>query len=327
MAGPGGATVRRMSGDAQGGRPGIVARRSAADVVVPGAAVGAPVVHVHARTTLVDLPALQRGERAGRLVRVRRGSYVPTAHWDRLDEAARHVVRVRAVHAAAARPPVFSHWSAADVLGLPTVGRRDTAVHVVREPAGGGRSHRDVVRHAVVGPVDVLVVDGLAVTSAARTVVDLARVGGVVAGDAALRRGLATVDELVAECERAGRGRGVRAARRTAGLVDALSESPGESLSRVRIAEWGLPAPVLQHGVRDGAGLVGRVDFWWPHHGVAGEFDGRLKYGSDAPDVLWQEKLREDRLRATGLRLVRWTWQDAWVGAPLLARLHAAGVR
>lgn len=204
-------------------------------------------------------------------------------------------------------------------------------MHVVCAPAGGGRSHRDVVRHAVAGPVDVVVVDGLVVTSPARTVVDLARVGGVVAGvvagDAALRGGLATVDELVAECERAGRGRGVRAARRTSGLVDALSESPGESLSRVRIAEWGLPAPVLQHEVRDRDGLIGRVDFWWPRHGVAGEFDGRLKYGSDAPEVLWREKLREDRLRATGLRLVRWTWQDAWVGDPLIARLHAAGLR
>ena len=265
-------------------------------------------------------------------MRVRRGTYVGADEWRELDDGARHVVKVQAVLAVASRPPVFSHWSAAAVLGLPVVGRHDGGVHVVREPAGGGRSHGDVVRHAVAGRVDVTVVDGITVTSPARTVVDLARAGGVVtgvaAGDAAVRHGLATVEELHAEVERAGRGRGVRAARRTAALVDARSESPGESLSRVRMAEWGLGAPpVLQHEVRDRHGFVGRVDFWWPVHGVVGEFDGRTKYGSDAAGVLWEEKLREDRLRAAGLRVARWTWQDAWAGGPMIARLRAAGVR
>ncbi|MCC2315735.1 type IV toxin-antitoxin system AbiEi family antitoxin domain-containing protein [Cellulomonas sp. zg-B12] len=290
-------------------------------------------VHVHGqeRSTGVEPQTVQRLAHAGRLVRVRRGTYVGADDWRELDDRARHVVQVQAVLAVARRPPVFSHWSAAAVLGLPGVGRRDGGVHVVRGPAGGGRSHGDVVRHAVAGSVDVTVVDGITVTSPARTVVDLARVGGVVTGvaaaDAAVRHGLVTVEELHAEVERAGQGRGVRAARRTAALVDARSESPGESLSRVRMAEWGLGAPVLQHEVRDRHGLVGRVDFWWPVHGVVGEFDGRTKYGSDAADVLWEEKLREDRLRAAGLRVARWTWQDAWAGVPMIARLRAAGVR
>lgn len=264
-------------------------------------------------------------------MRVRRGAYVGADEWRALDDRAREVVRVRAVHAAAAAPPVFSHSSAAALLGLPVVGWRSAGVHVVRSPARGGRSHRDVVRHAVTGPVDVTEVDGLAATTAARTVVDLARLAGlvcgVVAGDHAVRNGLTSVEELQVEVTRAGRGRGVRVARQAVGLVDPRSESPGESLSRVRMAEWGLSAPMLQHEVRDQHGLVGRVDFWWPVHGVVGEFDGRLKYGATAADVLWEEKLREDRLRATGLRVARWTWHDAWSGGPMLARLRAAGVR
>ncbi|UZN04690.1 type IV toxin-antitoxin system AbiEi family antitoxin domain-containing protein [Cellulomonas sp. S1-8] len=294
---------------------------------------GAAVVHVHlgGQPVLNDPEVLQRRARSGEVVRVRRGTYVDAEAWRGLDDRARQVVRVRAVLAAASAPPVFSHWSAAAVLGLPVVGRRDEAVHVVQGSAGGGRSHGDVVRHAVGGGADTTVVDGIRVTSAARTVVDLARVGGVVAGvvaaDAAVRRGLTDVEELRAEVAVVARGRGVRAARWTTGLVDPRSESPGESLSRVRMAELGLPAPVLQHEVRDRYGFVGRVDFWWPEQGVVGEFDGRVKYGSDAPDVLWAEKLREDRLRAAGLAVARWTWPDAWAGEPMAARLRAAGVR
>jgi len=313
--------------------PGGGGRRVAGDGAVPRAEAGASVVHVSAavRGVLPVPAAMQRRAGSGQLVRVRRGTYVGAEEWQVLDERARQVVRVRAVHAAAARAPVFSHWSAAAVLGLPVVGRRDADVHVVQAPAGGGRSHGDVVRHAARGDVPVAVCDGITVTSAARTVVDLARVGGVVAGvvagDAAVRHGWAGVEELRLEVERVGSGRGVLAARAAVELVDGRSESPGESLSRVRMAERGLPAPVLQHEVRDRHGFVGRVDFWWPDVGVVGEFDGRVKYGTGAADVLWEEKLREDRLRAAGLAVARWTWSAAWAGDPMVARLRAAGVR
>lgn len=118
------------------------------------------------------------------------------------------------------------------------------------------------------------------------------------------------------------------------GLLDARAESPGESLSRVRMAEAGLAPPVLQHVLVDSRGVVARVDFWWPACRVVGEFDGRVKYradGADGPsdpaEVVWREKLREDRIRATGVTVVRWTWDDAWSGTPMTARLRAAGVR
>lgn len=288
-------------------------------------------VHVHGQRGQHSSDLVRRRQRAGEVVRVRRGTYVDAAAWAVLDDEARHHARVRAVVAAAVGPVTLSHWSAATVLGLPAVGRRDDRVHLVRAPAAGGRSHRDVVRHAVADVPEVVLVDGLRCTAPARTVVDLARLGGpvagVAAGDAAVRRGLTTTDELVHEVERAARGRGVRAARAVAALVDPLAESPGESLSRVRMAELGVPAPVLQHEVHDRHGLVGRVDFWWPEHGVVGEFDGRVKYAGASHDVLWREKLREDRLRAAGLGVARWTWADAWAGPPMLARLRAAGVR
>ncbi|WP_309135338.1 hypothetical protein [Cellulomonas sp.] len=270
--------------------------------------------------------------RRGELHRVRRSVYVPAEEWAGWDVAARHRARIGAVAAAAQEPPVLSHWSAAVVHGLPVVGRPDDRVHVVRASADGGRSRGDVVRHATAVPVEPVPVAGLLVTSVARTVVDLARCGGVpagvVAGDHALRAGLTDRETLRDELHLLQRGsRGSRVARRVVELVDARAESPGESLSRVRMDEAGLPAPVLQHVVTDAHGFVGRVDFWWPALRVVGEFDGRLKYRGDPAEAVWREKVREDRIRATGVTVVRWTWQDAWTGAPLIGRLRRAGVR
>lgn len=277
-----------------------------------------------------------RGPGSTDLRRVRRGAYASASDWAGWDAATRHRARIAAVVAAARHAPVLSHWSAAVVHGLPVVGRPDDRVHVVRDAAAGGRSRGDLVRHATTSAPVPVVVDDLLVTGVARTVVDLARVGGVaaavVAGDHALRTGLVHRADVVAEVEALPPGaRGARAARRAAALLDGRAESPGESLSRVRVHEAGLAAPDLQHVVRDARGVVGRVDFWWPQVRVVGEFDGRSKYrgddGDDPGEVVWREKLREDRIRATGASVVRWTWQDAWLGAPMVALLRAAGVR
>jgi len=70
---------------------------------------------------------------------------------------------------------VVSLVSAAILLGLP-VWALLTRVHVTRNGSGGGRIHRCL--HVHVGPLDaeeLVDIDGIAVTSLARTVVDLAR--------------------------------------------------------------------------------------------------------------------------------------------------------
>lgn len=267
------------------------------------------------------------------LHRLRRGAYVGADHWRALSDDDRYRLLVRAV--AAAQPDALvSHRSAAALLGLPLVGRSDGHVHLMHAPRGGGRSRGDVRRHQAGGAVSEVRVDGIRVTSPARTVVDLACDEGllpaVVAGDAVLRAGSATTAQVAAEVSACGRRRGVCTARRAVSLLNARSESPGESLSRVRMVELGLPAPALQRELRDHAGFVARVDFFWDAFGVVGEFDGRAKYGSDDPrataDRVWNEKRREDRVRAMGLVVVRWTWDDAWLGAPMARLLRAAGV-
>lgn len=118
-------------------------------------------------------------------------------------------------------------------------------------------------------------------------------------------------------------------------FADAAAESVGESVSRVRMDQWGLEPPQLQ--VRcdvdlDGGSRV-RVDFFWPEHGIVGEFDGLTKYqkpellaGRRPEDVVVEEKLREDALRRLGLRVVRWVWADLRRPSRLRDLLVAAGV-
>lgn len=72
----------------------------------------------------------------------------------------------------------------------------------------------------------------------------------------------------------------------------------------------GLPTPELQVEIRTGGGLVGVVDAWFDDAAVAVEFDGRVKDTDpwrerDAGQVLWEEKRREDALRARDVQVVR----------------------
>jgi hypothetical protein len=52
-----------------------------------------------------------------------------------------------------------------------------------------------------------------------------------------------------------------------------------------------------------------------------------MKYGGDAREALIREKLREDRLRALGLEVVRVTWSDLDHPARTAMRIRQAFAR
>ena len=263
---------------------------------------------------------LSRQRRAGRLTAVRRGAYLHGVPPD--DTTVQHALAATAVHPELADDAVFSHVTAVVLHGLPIWRIPLNRVYVTRPRRSGGRARRLVHVHtARLDPAEVVIAAGLPVTSPARTVVDLARSvpfeQAVVVADAALRQHLVTPDELTAAVVRAVRWPGAPAARRVVGFADGLSESVGESRSRVAIQRAGLPAPVLQWDVTDRLGRVlGRTDFGWPQMCTVGEFDGMVKYGrflragQTAADAVLAEKRREDAIRATGLAVVRWSWPD-----------------
>lgn len=276
---------------------------------------------------------LRRLLHTGELNALRPGAYVhgpPPG-----DVAARHLLLVHAARAELAPDAVVSHVSAALLHGLPVWGIPLGQVHVTRARRSGGRRGARV--HVHTAPLDrdeVVTIGGVAVTSMARTLLDLARVvpfeQAVAVADAALHRHLVGPSDLAAALQRRPRWPGLPAARRAFTFADARSESVGESRSRVALARAGLPVPVLQWKVRRNDGrVVGEVDFGWPALRTVGEFDGRVKYGrlvrpgQDPAEVLYQEKLREDEIRAEDLAVVRWGWTDIDGFAPVADRLRS----
>jgi hypothetical protein len=237
---------------------------------------------------------------------------------------------------------VVSHASAAVLRALPTWGMRLDRVHVTRARRNGGRAGRQVHVHtAPLDPDEIDVVDGIAVTSVARTVVDLARTvafePAVAVADAALHALVGEPERLgvlqaalAAAVARAGGWRGSPDARRVLAFADARSGSVGESRSRVAIHRAGLPAPVLQWEVIGSNGQwIGMVDFGWPRMRTVGEFDGKAKYGrllkpgQNPADAVYLEKRREDALRAEALSVVRWGWDALTDFTDTAARLWA----
>ena len=281
--------------------------------------------------------AISRAVAKGGLIRVKRGAYISERDWIVLDAAAKHQIRVRA--AASAHPQaVFSHWSAAVIHGLPIIGRWPSDVHVAADRSTGGRSEVGVRRHCVGLPdQDWTVVDGIRVTTVARTIVDLALVQpfryALAPADYSLASGLVTNTALSQHLDSRGAFRGLHRAVKVVEFATPSSKSPGESLSRGVIHEQGFPAPELQveHHLPDGLAIT---DFEWPEYNLIGEFDGHGKYlkddylkGKSTVDTIMAEKRRENSLRRiTGRLVVRWEWADVFQVTPLVAMLTEIGL-
>lgn len=284
-----------------------------------------------------DYDDLRRLQRGGELVRVRRGAYARGDKADQLIEE-RHRRLVLATAPQLRDGAILSHGSAAVLHGLPVWPQAVERVHVTRNRRGRGVKRSVVQVHgAPLLAVEIVLIGNLPVTSLRRTVLDLARTlpmsQAVAAGDRALAVGL-TRQELDAGLIAMERWPGVRAARRVVEFLDVRSESVGESVSRVRLMEEGLPRPELQREIfgLDGR-LIARVDFYWDEHKTVGEFDGKIKYGRllkpgrRIEDVVFDEKVREDELRDLGLQVVRWLWNDLGRADLLRERLFRAFTR
>ncbi|MEU8222634.1 type IV toxin-antitoxin system AbiEi family antitoxin domain-containing protein [Kribbella sp. NPDC048915] len=261
---------------------------------------------------------VQRRVRSGQWRRMSYNAYVepssdPTDEtpWDRALRLYRLSIRMAFERLA---DVVVSHQSAAALHGLPLWGTDLSKVHFTRSVTGRDRTGRTLrIHRSPVEDDEVVVVDGLPVTSVERAILETTCTTsyevGVVLSDAALRLGSTTREQLAACVERHRHWPGSPAARAAVQFADGLSESVGESRLRVLMANHELPPPELQVEIRDDDGdLIGRVDFLLRRHSIV-EFDGAIKYGEGTPAVL-AEKRREDRLRAAGYGLARVDWTD-----------------
>ncbi|WP_022881617.1 type IV toxin-antitoxin system AbiEi family antitoxin domain-containing protein [Gryllotalpicola ginsengisoli] len=276
-----------------------------------------------ARGRATESTAIRRDAGKGKYVRVAPSVFLDRGRWEGLGPDDRFRAFVVGMATTMEPDVVFSHFSAAALLGLPSLHAWPRRVQVTIPPASGGRSTGNVQRYgAALRDDEVVEVAGFLVTSPARTVMDVARMApfapAVALADAALHRKrkpapLLTMADLAAELDEQ-RGRyAFGKMRRVAEFSTTLSDSVRESESRVLIHELGFPQPVLQQPWFDRSGHVGDTDFWWPEHGLAGECDGLGKYLK--PELLHRrttaqaviaEKRREDRIRALGADFARW---------------------
>jgi len=271
--------------------------------------------------------------RAGDLVRVRYGVYATRRAVESAagDPRRGHALRVAVARAGVGRHAVASHQSAALLHGIDLLHQpADGAVWLTRPP---GRKHGKQMdgTHIYAARLPgnhVTELHGMPVTTATRTVVDLARsltfMEGVVAVDSALRLGKTTDLGLADTVRSCARWPGADKARRVVAFSSEDAGSVLESCARVVFAEAGLPAPVLQAAIADaGAEFIGRVDFCWPAYQVIAEADGMAKYND--PGRARAQIVRDTRLRDAGYKVVHFTWGELFGARDrVIARVRAA---
>ncbi len=240
--------------------------------------------------------AIAHRVRAGRMRRQHRGVYIlgpapPTP-----------MARARAAALAGGADAVVSHRSAACLYGLLPDNGGDIDITVAGRNPGvhpGIRLHRV----AALAPRDATKLNGMRITTIARTICDLAAAESARdtehAFQEALYREVVTDRNLKAVLER-------EPSRRGAPVIRALLEDPRltrsekERLLLKLITQAQLPTPLTNvpvHGYK--------ADLYWPQHGLVVEFDGWQAHGHRL--AFENNRKRDQILIANGLRVLRVT--------------------
>lgn len=276
-----------------------------------------------AREAGYDDRAVARMVRSEVWIRFRRGFYAFADEWRALAPVGQHRVRSSAVLRSLGDAVALSHTSGCVRHDFEIWGAPLDRVHVTRLDGGPGRIEGDVVHHEGLAlDDDVQMVAGERVLTPVRCALEagsrLANDAALCLFDSGLRQRKFSDDELAAQFRRMQHWPFVRHLHVPVRLADGRSGSVGESRGNWVFWTIGLPKAVLQHEIRDHAGvLIGIVDWWWPQYNLMGEFDGKIKYGrllkpgQSAGDVVFEEKKREDALReASGAAMLRLIWAD-----------------
>lgn len=118
--------------------------------------------------------------------------------------------------------------------------------------------------------------------------------------DAALRSRSCDARQLCAAAEQQAGKRGIVMTRELIPLATPKAESPMESEARLVMIDGGLPPDVLQYRIVDRNARIWRVDFAWPDHKVAVEYDG-FDWHSD------RDAFSRDRHKRAALQEMGWS--------------------
>ncbi|MDP7706596.1 endonuclease domain-containing protein [Mycobacterium sp. TY815] len=241
--------------------------------------------------------------------------------------------RARAAWLWSRRRGVVAGNSAAALLGAKWVGPALDAelVHDNRKPPA-----RIVVHTDSLAPHEVLIVDGITVTTPARTAFDIGRrtadrLHAVQRLDALVN----ATDLKFAEVEAVVAGhrgaRGLVRLRRILPLVDGGAESPQETRTRLVLIDAGLPKPRTQIRVHGEYGdFVARIDMGYEELRVGIEYDGPQHWTD--PEQRARDIDRHAALMDLGWTIVRVSndllrYREATFIARVVAAMQAAGWR
>jgi hypothetical protein len=165
-----------------------------------------------------------------------------------------------------------------------------------------------VIHRAILDQDEVCLIDGVPVTTPARTAYDLGRRGSlteaVVRLDALANATDLKRDDVTALRARHRGGRGLALLREAVALMDGGAESPQESRTRLLLMAAGFPRPQTQIRVCDEYGdFVGRVDMGWSEWKVGVEYDGPQHWATPAAHARTIERIAD--LEAQGWNIVR----------------------
>jgi hypothetical protein len=265
------------------------------------------------------LTSLAKG---GEIRRVLQGVYVDSAADDNLTMRASALAKVAPDHVVVCDRTAAWLWGA-DVIGP---GFRNVIPPLdVFRVRGHNRLRRVGCRagtRTLDQRIDLTTVNGVLVTRPLRTALDLGRFlrrdEALAALDALLRVAGLSNDDLSRQLPRFRGQRGVVQLRELVALADPRAESGGESVSRLRLIDGGLPVPQLQWKIRTPFGIVRfRLDMAYPDIKLAIEYDGWEFHSSD--DAKARDRRRRHMLRQEGWTFVVLTRDDVYGDAPRAA--------
>ena len=264
--------------------------------------------------TRADLPRLglsrRRLERLladGSVVQPLRGVYLATA------SSADPVARAQAVGLVLPAGAAVGRRAAAWLYGTDPRAPDELGEPLTLEcvvPAGSVvPRRRGLVPHeARLPPGDVVDLDGVRVTSAERTALDLARHlrphMALAVLDALAGAGRVDPAALLERLEEWRGERHVARARRLIQHCEPSTESYGESWLRLRVLDAGFPRPVPQIWIVDDDGRrLYRLDLGWPDRRLAIEYDG-VEFHEHAAARAADQRRRDDLARRFGWTVV-----------------------
>ena len=260
--------------------------------------------------------------RSGEIRRVLQGVYIDSAADDTLTMRASALAKVAPEHSVICDRTAAWLWGA-DVIG-PGFQNAVPPLDVFRV-RGNNRLRRIGCRagtRTFDHKLDLTIINGVLATTPLRTALDLGRFlrrdEALAALDALLRVAGLTKEDLSSQLWRLKGQRGIVQLRELVPLADPRAESAGESVSRLRLIDAGLPVPQLQWEIRTPFGIVRfRLDMAYPDIKLAIEYDGWEFHSSE--EARARDRHRRQTLRQEGWTFVILTRDDLYGDSPTAA--------